>query len=172
MLLVTLIIVHNVRATRWRIVLCGPNGRANMHMRSRRYFLSFILVVWAHKAILAPRPFLIYCASVTVFQSFQICPPELPGNFQQRHLVAKQEKLDEEMAVECLVRSISFKLVGFFNLTTWDWRFYFPSEESRATGFYRPLKSVVTVGFELANLGSNGKHANHYTTEGDSLCSY
>jgi hypothetical protein len=32
-------------------------------------------------------------------------------------------------------------------------------------GFLLPLKSNVSAGFKLANLGSNGKHGNHYTTE-------
>jgi hypothetical protein len=41
-------------------------------------------------------------------------PPEFSGNFQQRQLVIKQEKLDEEIAAEFCLRSISFILVGFF----------------------------------------------------------
>jgi hypothetical protein len=28
-----------------------------------------------------------------------------------------------------------------------------------------PLKSIASAGFQPAKLGSNGKHANHYTTE-------
>jgi hypothetical protein len=32
-------------------------------------------------------------------------------------------------------------------------------------GFLLLLKSIASAGFELANFGSNDKHANHYTTE-------
>jgi hypothetical protein len=32
-------------------------------------------------------------------------------------------------------------------------------------GFLLPLKSIASAGFEPDNLGSNNKHANHYTTE-------
>jgi hypothetical protein len=32
-------------------------------------------------------------------------------------------------------------------------------------GILLPLKSISSAGFKPANLGSNGKHANHYTTE-------
>jgi hypothetical protein len=35
-------------------------------------------------------------------------PPELSGNYQQRHPVAKQEKFGEEMAAEFFIRSIFF----------------------------------------------------------------
>jgi hypothetical protein len=34
-----------------------------------------------------------------------------------------------------------------------------------AADFYRPLKSIASAGFEPANLGSSGKHTNHYTTK-------
>jgi hypothetical protein len=47
-------------------------------------------------------------------------------------------------------------------------RFYFPSEGSRATDFYRRKNTSPSTVFETANLGSNGKHANHYITEDDS----
>jgi hypothetical protein len=31
--------------------------------------------------------------------------------------------------------------------------------------FYHSLKSITSAGFELVNLGSSGKHPNHYTTK-------
>lgn len=34
-------------------------------------------------------------------------------------------------------------------------------------GFLLLLKSIASAGFELANFGSNDKHANHKSTEGD-----
>jgi hypothetical protein len=42
---------------------------------------------------------------------------------------------------------------------------YFLSEGRCAADFHRPLKSIALAGFELATLGSSGKHFNHYTTE-------
>jgi hypothetical protein len=39
------------------------------------------------------------------------------------------------------------------------------SEESRAKEFLSPLKIHASTVFEPTNLGYNGKHNNHYTTE-------
>jgi hypothetical protein len=66
--------------------------------------------------------------------------------------------------------------VGVFNrplnLTTWGWRLYFLYEGRRAEDFYRSCKSFDSAGFHPANLGLNGKHANHYTTEATMSKSY
>jgi hypothetical protein len=35
--------------------------------------------------------------------------------------------------------------------------------------FYRPWNASLSAGFEPANLGSSGKHDNHYNTENDTL---
>ena len=43
--------------------------------------------------------------------------------------------------------------------TTWDKRFYFPSEWSRAEDFFVLKNPTVAGGFELANLGTKGQHA-------------
>jgi hypothetical protein len=44
---------------------------------------------------------------------------------------------------------------------TWDRSFYFPSEVRRAEDFYRPFKNpTASAGFEPANLGIRGQHAN------------
>jgi hypothetical protein len=40
-----------------------------------------------------------------------------------------------------------------------------PPEGRHAAHFYHPQKSITLARSEPANLGSNGKHANHYTTE-------
>jgi hypothetical protein len=46
-------------------------------------------------------------------------------------------------------------------------RLYFPPKEG-ALGIFIALKNQShSAGFEPANLGSNGKHANHYITEDD-----
>jgi hypothetical protein len=43
-----------------------------------------------------------------------------------------------------------------------DYGFTSPPKEGM---LWSPLQSVASSEFEPANLGSNGKHANHYTTE-------
>jgi hypothetical protein len=49
-----------------------------------------------------------YCAPPSDFQIFLIRPPELSDSYQQRYLIAKQEKLGEEMTEEFCLRSISY----------------------------------------------------------------
>jgi hypothetical protein len=41
----------------------------------------------------------------------------------------------------------------------------FPLRRKACCGFLSPIKSIASAGFEPVNFGSNGKHANHYTTE-------
>ena len=43
--------------------------------------------------------------------------------------------------------------------TTWDKRFYFPSEERRAEDFSALKNPTASAGFEPANLGTKGQHA-------------
>jgi hypothetical protein len=47
-------------------------------------------------------------------------------------------------------------------------RLHFPFEGRRAVDFYHAKKSIASAGFERANLASNGKHTNHYTTKATS----
>jgi hypothetical protein len=49
--------------------------------------------------------------------------------------------------------------------TTWDRRHYFPSEGRHAEDFFRPINPTASAGFEPANSGTRGQHANHKTTE-------
>jgi hypothetical protein len=64
------------------------------------YFKVTVAIMgWAHKATLASRPFLIYCASPSDFWSFLIRTPELFGNYQQRYLLAEQEKFGEKWSL-------------------------------------------------------------------------
>jgi hypothetical protein len=51
------------------------------------------------------------------------------------------------------------------HFTTYDRNLYFPSEKWRAAYFSLPQMFIIKAGFVPANLGSNGKHANHYTIE-------
>jgi hypothetical protein len=66
---------------------------------------------WAHKATLALRPFLIYFETQFEFLSFLMHPPELSGNYQQIHPVAKQEKFGDKWPPN-FVYEVSFMLVG------------------------------------------------------------
>jgi hypothetical protein len=52
-----------------------------------------------------------------------------------------------------------------WNLTTWGRRLYFPPKEGVTRIFVALRNPSPSAGFEPANLGSDGKHANHYTTE-------
>jgi hypothetical protein len=94
---------------------------------------------------------------------FLIRPSELPVNPTGSHLVAYQEDLDEGSDGFCL-RNISFILVKFFNMAYnfMAWGDGFPSTPKE--GVLRIFVALKT-GFEPVNLGSNGKNANHYTTE-------
>jgi hypothetical protein len=69
-----------------------------------------MLLGWENKATLLLRPFQVCCASASGFQLFLIRPPDLSVTYLQKHLVAKQEKLNEEIAAEFCLQSISFTL--------------------------------------------------------------
>ena len=43
--------------------------------------------------------------------------------------------------------------------TTWDRRFYFPSERRRADDFFAPKNPTASVGFEPTTLGTKGQQA-------------
>jgi hypothetical protein len=88
--------------------------------------------------------------------SLVILPAESSGS--------KQEEQEKGM-INLAFLSISFHSCKWFLHADTGPRLYFPSEKSRAPYFYRPLKSIASAGFEPTNLGSNGKHVNHYTTE-------
>jgi hypothetical protein len=73
-------------------------------------------------------------------QSVLICPPEISGNYQQTHIVVKQEKFGKEMATEfCLwstfhtYRVLLHDIKSYMGLTA-----LFPSERSCAMDFYCP----------------------------------
>jgi hypothetical protein len=44
---------------------------------------------------------------------------------------------------------------------TWDRRRYFPSEGRHAEDFFVPKNPTASAGYEPANLGTSGQHANH-----------
>jgi hypothetical protein len=51
----------------------------------------------------------------------------------------------------------------------WGFLVLFPLCRKVLCGFLSPLKSIASAGFEPANLGSKGKHANQHTTEASSI---
>jgi hypothetical protein len=70
-----------------------------------------------------------------------------------------------------LLITISIVSPGIFNMPQKSYNMglmtLLPSKGSCAKNFI-PLKSpLLSAGFEPMNLGSNGKHDNHYTTEND-----
>jgi hypothetical protein len=44
-----------------------------------------------------------------------------------------------------------------------------PLRRKACWGFFRPKNPMASAGFEPANMGNRGQHANHYTTEGASF---
>jgi hypothetical protein len=57
----------------------------------------------------------------------------------------------------------STKRLGIFYMpksTTWDPRFYFPSEGRRAEDFFGLKNPMASAGFQPANLGTKGQFAN------------
>jgi hypothetical protein len=66
------------------------------------------------------------------------------------------------MAGEFCLQSISFILVGFFNILQHGTnRFTFPLKEVKLQIFNALKNPSSSAGFDPENLGSNGKHANH-----------
>jgi hypothetical protein len=47
-----------------------------------------------------------------------------------------------------------------------------PLRRKACCGFCPPWKFIASAGFESANYGYTGKHANHYTSEATILISY
>jgi hypothetical protein len=91
--------------------------------------------------------------------------------YQQSHLVVRQEKHSEEITVEFYLRTISIMLVAFRNMPKIFRHgaegFTSPPKESVLRIFIALKNSPPSAECEPPNLGSNGKHANHYITEGD-----
>jgi hypothetical protein len=69
-----------------------------------------------HKATLALRPFPISCASPSDLQLFPTYSPELSGSKQQRHPVAKEEKLSEKF-LNFAYNDSFFIPVGIFTIS-------------------------------------------------------
>jgi hypothetical protein len=97
-----------------------------------------------------------------------IRPPQLSGNPTSSHLVSSQEEVWRRKwwiwPSNCLcsyskwiLLSVKRSDIGQTNLL--------PLRCKACFGFLSPLKFITSAGFDPANLGSNGKHANHYTTE-------
>jgi hypothetical protein len=88
---------------------------------------SYCYGVVSHMASLELRPFLVCCLSPSELQLFLIHPPELSGKYQQRHLVAKQEKLGGKWPWILPMKYLFSYAYGFLTcrkiLTAWGlWR--------------------------------------------------
>jgi hypothetical protein len=113
----------------------------------------------------------LFC-SPSAFKSFLIHPQNVSCRNQRRYVVTKHEKLARDCR-EFLPAFIPFIPLGFFdiqwNLTVWGRRLYFPSDGSRATDFIGSGKPLSSAWYEPTILGSNRKHDNQQTTEGENF---
>ena len=79
---------------------------------------------------------------------------------RERPLLAKEGTIP---AIYPAIRN-SRKLLGSLTCRkagTWDRFFYFPSGRRHAEDFYALKDPTASAGFEPANLGARGQHANH-----------
>jgi hypothetical protein len=115
-------------------------------------WLTDWLFMWGETDVSEPRPSLAYCSSLGWIWSWEpwlwwcrlgITPYSstrtLWQSYQQRHL-ERVGGMDEGMRISRI--QYLWYVNGFVNmsqnLTTWDFRLYFPSEGRCAAGFYRP----------------------------------
>jgi hypothetical protein len=112
--------------------------------------------------------FLIYCAS----NHSRIIQQSSLFWLLQRHVVAKRGETGREMVAEfCLLLSLSYlkwSLTCSKNLRHGANVFTSPPKEVVLLVFIALKNPSLTAWFEPANLGSNDKHDNYYTTENDS----
>jgi hypothetical protein len=64
-----------------------------IYVHTLKHMLMLFYGAASQKSSHTLQAFLIFCACPSEFESFLINSPELSGNYQQRHLVANQEKL-------------------------------------------------------------------------------
>jgi hypothetical protein len=87
--------------------------------------------------------------------------------YHQSHLVANEKELD--LIMNLAFEALLFTLQTYFLYVAKSYDradgFTSPSKEGVLCGFLSPLKSIASAESEPVNLGSNGKHANHYTTD-------
>jgi hypothetical protein len=105
---------------------------------------------------------------ITAWKTYN-CRSELSGNSSKKsHLVARQEEFEERNDTFS-IRSIFFHPLKVFLIYRKILRRgadgFITLRRKGCCRFLSPLKSIASTGFEPANLGSNGKHANHYINE-------
>jgi hypothetical protein len=95
---------------------------------------------------------------------FPLVPPGAPRLRRERPLAEKGGTVGEKCPVNFAVKKrVPRYLKGSFacrKSATWDRQLYFPSEGSRAEDFLTLKNPAATAGFEPANLGTRGQHAN------------
>jgi hypothetical protein len=112
--------------------------------------------------------FLIYCAlylscsHCRIIHNCALVATEKPNSEGDRNLERYVRKF-------CLSVSLSYLKGSLICRKSYDIgpTALLPSERSRATDFMALMNPSLLAGSEPANLGSNGKHDNHYTTEDD-----
>jgi hypothetical protein len=91
-------------------------------------------------------------------------------SYQQSHLVVKQEVQAKEImnfAVRSIINTLNGSLTCHKILSHGADGFTFPPKEGVLRIFVALKNPLPSVGFQPANIGSRGKHANHHTTEDD-----
>jgi hypothetical protein len=66
----------------------------------------------------------------------------------------------DKFCLDADIHGTSRDLLHAANLATWDPQLYFPSEVRRAEDFSALKNPTASAGFEPANLGTSGQHAN------------
>jgi hypothetical protein len=93
--------------------------------------------------------------------TFQLWPPDAPAPTEALRTLAAEfgtygrGNKDREF---CLMPTSTVHLCC--KSATWDPRLYFPSEGRRAEDFSARKNPTASAGFEPANLGTRGQHAN------------
>jgi hypothetical protein len=86
---------------------------------------------------------------------------------QQRYLVAKRRETGREMTTEFYLSYLKGSLTYRKILRHGADGFTFPPKEIALRIFIVLKNPSLSAGFEPTNLGFNGKHDDHYTTEND-----
>ena len=98
------------------------------------------------------------------FKTFQLPPPGVPHvwNDASEPPAAEGETMGEKLPrilPKWRLPRHFWILLRAVNLRQWDRRLYFPSEGRRAKEFFARKNPTASTGFEPANLGTKGQHA-------------
>jgi hypothetical protein len=114
--------------------------------------------------------FLIYCVPHLSYNPSRFIHQSSLLWLQKRHLLEKQGKTRWEMATQFYLSVFLSYLKGSltYNRILWHGANGFPSPPQKVVlRIFIAFKIHLWPSFEPTNLGSNGKHNNHYTTKKD-----